>query len=198
MHHSWTRVSFIRGLLTLLTLAPAAGFAHTGVSTPGMPDLVAGMLHPFIGLDHLLAMMAVGLWAARQGNPGTWFLPALFPVVMTIGAGLALSGNSLPMVEPLITASVIVLGVLALAGVRLPLILSGALLSLFALAHGHAHGAEMPAGGDVAAYAAGFVGSTVILQLIGLFLGLYGRRQARRKVGKVGVSEPDSARSEFS
>lgn len=198
MHHARTRVSFIRGLLTLLTLAPAVGFAHTGVSTPGLPDLVTGMLHPFIGLDHLVAMMAVGLWAARQGNSGTWILPALFPVVMTIGAGLALSGNSLPMVEPLITASVIVLGVLALAGVRLPLILSGALLSLFALAHGHAHGAEMPTGGDVAAYAAGFVGSTVILQLIGLFLGLYGRRQARRKVGRVDVSEPDSARGEFS
>lgn len=198
MHHSWTRVSFIRGLLTLLTLAPAAGFAHTGVSTPGMPDLVAGMLHPFIGLDHLLAMMAVGLWAARQGNPGTWFLPALFPVVMTIGAGLALSGTGLPMVEPLITASVIVLGVLALAGVRLPLVPSGTLVSVFALAHGHAHGTEIPAGGDIAAYAAGFIGSTVILHLIGLFLGMHAQRRTRRKVGKVDVSEPDSARGELS
>jgi urease accessory protein len=199
MHESPTRVRFIRNLLSLLTLVPVAGFSHTGITAPGVTDLVAGALHPLTGLDHLLAMMAVGLWAARQGNGSTWFLPALFPVVMTIGAGLALTGTSLPLVEPLITASVIVLGVLALANIRLPLMPSGLLLSLFALAHGHAHGTEMPAGGDIAAYATGFIGSTVILQLTGLFLGLYARRRARCKVGKTVLSGPDSSkRSQFS
>lgn len=182
MHQPRTHVSFIPALLALLMLAPVTGFAHTGVTTPGLPDLVAGMLHPFTGLDHLLAMMAVGLWAARLGRSATWLLPTLFPVVMTIGAGLALGGIGLPMVEGMITISVIVLGVLALAGIRLSLVLSGAVVSIFALAHGHAHGTELPVGGDAAAYAAGFIGSTVVLHLIGLFLGMYGQRRARLRV----------------
>jgi urease accessory protein len=152
-----------------------------------MPDLVTGLLHPFTGFDHLLAMMAVGLWAARLGNSATWLLPGLFPMVMAIGAGLALGGIGLPMVEAMITISVIVLGVLALAGIRLPLVLSGALVSLFALAHGHAHGAELPVGGDAAAYAAGFIGSTVVLHLIGLFLGMFAQRRARLKVNASGA-----------
>ena len=187
MHHSRTHVRFIPGLLTLLLLAPVASFAHTGVSSPGGPDLIAGLLHPFTGLDHLLAMMAVGLCAARLGKSATWLLPTLFPVVMAIGAGLALRGIGLPMVEAMITISVIVLGVLALAGIRLPLVLSGALVSLFALAHGHAHGAELPAGGDAAAFAVGFIGSTVVLHLIGLFFGMYAQRRTRLKLNTSGA-----------
>ena len=187
MHHSRTHVSFIPGLLTLLLLAPVASFAHTGVSSPGVLDLVAGLLHPFPGLDHLLAMIAVGLWAARLGRSAAWLLPTLFPVVMAIGAGLALGGIGLPMVEAMITISVIVLGVLALAGIRLPLVLSGALVSLFALAHGHAHGAELPVGGDAAAFAAGFIGSTVALHLIGLFLGMYAQRRTRLRLNASGA-----------
>lgn len=187
MHHSWTRVSFIPGLATVLLLAPVASFAHTGVSAAGGPDLVTGLLHPFTGLDHLLAMMAVGLWAARLGRSATWLLPTLFPVVMVIGAGLALGGIGLPLVEAMITISVIVLGVLALAGIRLPLVLSGALVSVFALAHGHAHGAELPAGGDAAAYAVGFIGSTVVLHLIGLFLGMYTQRRTEPRLNAAGA-----------
>jgi urease accessory protein len=182
MRDARTNVSFIHRLLPWLALAPVAGFAHTGITTPGVSNLIAGALHPLTGLDHLLAMMAVGLWAARLGKNSIWFLPALFPVVMTIGAAMALTDSGLPMVEGLITASVIVLGALALAGVHLPVVLSGALVSLFALAHGHAHGTEMPAGGDIAAYVAGFIGSTVMLQLVGLFLGIYGRRRARCRI----------------
>jgi urease accessory protein len=162
-------------------LAPAVALAHAG-HDPAAPGIVTGLLHPLTGPDHLLAMLAVGIWAAQLRGRAAWLLPALFPAVMMIGAGVALAGVAMPAVEPVIALSVLVLGVAVMLNVRPPLVVSAALVGWFALAHGHAHGAELPLGGDVAGYATGFAATTVALHLTGLFLGLLGRRLRRDRI----------------
>lgn len=174
MHHLDSDNRKILGLVAIAVLAPTTGFAHTG--THEVSSIAAGLLHPFTGLDHLLAMLAVGLWAAQISGRQAWLLPALFPLAMVADAALALGGIGFPLVEPMIAISVIILGALVLAGASPPLAMSAPLISVFALAHGHAHGSELPAGGDMAGYATGFIGATVILHLTGLFLGLLSQR----------------------
>lgn len=164
----------ILAISILTVLAPAAAVAHPSHDT--VAGFGAGFLHPFTGLDHLLAMLAVGLWASCLPGTAAWRLPALFPAVMVVGAALAFSGFALPAVEPLILASVIVLGAAAAIGMGMPAILSAALVGVFALAHGYAHGSELPAFGNLAAYIVGFVGATVVLHLAGFFLGMLGKR----------------------
>lgn len=153
-----------------LALMPAAALAHPGHG-PEAGAFAHGLLHPLTGLDHLLAMVAVGLWAALAGGRALWALPLAFVAAMLAGFGLGAAGIALPAVEPAILASVVVIGALVALAVRLPLPAAVALVALFGLAHGHAHGTEGPAAG-LAGYAAGFTLATAALHAAGLGLGL--------------------------
>ena len=179
--------SVARLALALVAAAsPGLALAHPGHAEQA--SFLAGALHPLTGIDHLLAMLAVGLWAAQLRQRAALMLPALFPVAMVAGAALAFAGIALPAVEPVIALSVIVLGAAIVAGLQLPLAAGGAMIALFAVAHGYAHGAELPAGANVAGYAAGFIGSTICLHLAGLFLGLADQRRRGGKLLRIGGS----------
>lgn len=161
--------------LALVFLAGPA-MAHVGHHHGEGGSFLSGLGHPLGGLDHVLAMTAVGLWAAMIGGKARWLLPAAFVGVMAAGFVAAYAGMPLPFVEPGIAASVIVLGLLVAAAASLPLVASAALVGLFALFHGHAHGMEM-AGAEALPYAAGFVLATALLHGVGLLMGL--RLEAR-------------------
>ncbi|MFD2192364.1 HupE/UreJ family protein [Pistricoccus aurantiacus] len=159
-----------------LLLLPALAWAHVGPGHPG--GLAQGLLHPLLGIDHLVAMVAVGLWAAQCGGRALWALPLSFMAVMLLGGLIGMAGIAMPFIEPGIVASVLVLGLLIAAAVRLPLVASSALVGLFAVFHGHAHGAEMPATASGLAYAIGFVLATGVLHCCGIGLGLFTKRLA--------------------
>ncbi|TCO72012.1 HupE/UreJ family protein [Rhodovulum euryhalinum] len=133
-------------------------------------SFAAGFSHPMFGADHILAMVAVGLWAVTLGGRALWALPAAFVGAMSLGFGLALAGAPLPMVEPMILASVLVLGVLVALAVRLPLAAGAAVVGALALFHGHAHGAEM-GGAAALAYLGGFALATALLHGAGVLGG---------------------------
>ena len=176
------------GAVVALMLAGVAApaFAHTGHET-GIPFL-AGALHPFSGADHIAAMVSVGLWAAAAGGRRVWAWPAAFVAAMLVGGILGRYGIAMPAVEPMIAGSVVVLGLMVAAGVSLPLFAGGALIALFAIAHGHAHGLEAPAAGWPA-YAAGFAGSTALLHAIGIGAGLgIGHLSSRLPVRAIGLA----------
>ncbi len=164
----------------VLTAAASPAMAHTGVHLFGESGFAAGFSHPMLGLDHLLAMLGVGAWAAQLGGRATWLVPAAFVGMMVAGAALALSGAALPMVEFGIGGSVLVIGVLVAFGTRLPLALAMALAGLFALFHGHAHGTELPGFAHPAAYGAGFVLATALLHAAGFGFARLLRAQATR------------------
>ncbi len=170
---SASRFALLLGLAA--AISPGLALAHAGHGEQA--SLMAGLLHPLTGIDHLLAMLAVGLWAAQLRNRAAWVLPALFPAAMVGGAALAVGGIALPAIEPLIALSVIVLGAAVMARVTVPLAASSALVAVFAVAHGYAHGAELPAGASAAGYAAGFIATTVGLHLAGLAIGLADQRR---------------------
>ncbi|SDS21224.1 HupE/UreJ family protein [Pseudomonas granadensis] len=153
----------ILGALALL-LAPALAFAHPGHGDSG---LIAGISHPIGGLDHLLAMLAVGLWAAQQQGPARWALPCTFVGTMLIGGLLGFEGLELPALESGIAASVLALGLAVALAVRPPLVMAVAATALFALFHGVAHGLELPEMSSPWAYAAGFVVATAALHAAG-------------------------------
>ena len=154
--------------LVLLLAASPAALAHPGAHAGGFAH---GFAHPFGGLDHLLAMVAVGVWAARRAGPARWILPLAFVSFMALGTGLAL-----PVVEPMIAASVLVLGLGAALGRRLPVAAGAALTALFALYHGQAHFAEMPAEASLAGFALGMLSATALLHGAGLLLALQAAR----------------------
>jgi len=131
---------------------------------------VAGLLHPITGLDHVVAMVAVGLWGAVLGPPALWLLPVAFPIVMALGGCLGLLGVPIPGVEIGIALSGMVLGLMVLFEIRAPLVLAAAIVSAFALLHGHAHGAELPAGGNPFLFSLAFVIATGLLHLLGILL----------------------------
>src|SRR3989338_2858962 len=124
-------------------LLPSFAYAHAGIGEAS--DFLHGLAHPAGGLDHVCAMLAVGLWAAQMGGRSVWAVPLTFVSVMALGGALPMLGVSLPFVEPGIVLSVLLPGVLIAASIRLPLWLSSSAVGLFALWHGHAHGAEIPA-----------------------------------------------------
>ncbi|WP_119418569.1 HupE/UreJ family protein [Desertibaculum subflavum] len=158
-------------LATLFVLASAgAAAAHTGHgATEGFAQ---GFAHPLLGLDHLLAMIAVGLWGARIGGRARWLVPAAFVGVMALGGVIGVAGFGLPLVELGIVGSVLVLGLLVAAAPQPPLWAPAAIVALFALFHGHAHGTEMPEAVSGLAYSLGFVLATALLHSLGLMLGL--------------------------
>ncbi|TRX73978.1 HupE/UreJ family protein [Pseudomonas mangiferae] len=152
-------------LLAFATLlGPTLAFAHPGHDSTG---LLAGVAHPLTGLDHLLAMLAVGLWAAQQQGAARWALPATFVGSMLVGGLLGFSGVALPFLETDIAASVLALGLLVALAVRPPLALALGLTALFAVAHGTAHGLELPDLASPWTFAAGFVAATAALHAAG-------------------------------
>ncbi len=153
-------------LAAILAAASGAALAHPGHETAGF---LSGFAHPLGGLDHLLAMLAVGLYAARQPGAARWMLPAGFVLAMLAGAGLGALGVALPAVEAGIAASVLVFGLLIAFAARLPLAASLPLVAAFALFHGHAHHAEMGSA-SLAAYALGFALATMLLHGTGYLI----------------------------
>ena len=170
MHNANTKF-----LVTILLLgASNTAFAHPGHDVSG---LAAGLMHPFSGLDHLLAMVAVGLWAAqgntkKRGGRKIWLLPATFMTMLAVGAGIATQWQSLPLVETGIATSVLALGLLIALSLQLPAMLSVAITALFGLLHGYAHGLELPESAAPAAYALGFLAATATLHLSGIAVGV--------------------------
>lgn len=155
-----------------LTFVPSA-YAH--VQQGQAVSFMTGLEHPWSGLDHILAMVAVGLWGAQLGNPAIWILPITFPLVMSLGAMMGLVGIPLPGIEIGIAASAIVLGIMVLGEVRPKLIVAAILVGCFAVFHGHAHGTELPAGQSGLLYSMGFVIATGCLHGIGIGIGLIHR-----------------------
>jgi urease accessory protein len=165
---------------TAMALLASPAMAHDGMHAAG---LLAGLLHPLSGADHLLAMVAVGLWAAAQNPSARRWLPALFPLAMLLGALAAAGGVALAGMEGLIGLSVVALGMLAVFSVRMPAWAGGLLLAAFALAHGQAHGLEMPADGSALAYFLGFSAATAMLHLAGMLAARHAGQLASRAAG---------------
>ena len=158
------------GLIATLALLPGLAQAHPGHDVSG---LAAGITHPLMGMDHLLAMVAVGLCGAKLGGAARWLLPLLFVAVMLVGGALAMAGVHLPGVELGIVGSVIVLGALLVVVQRGQTAPVALLVAGFSLFHGYAHGAEMPAAAGALSYALGFAVATAALHAAGLFGGLW-------------------------
>lgn len=172
-----------RILPALLLLAPTAALAHTGAGAHGAP-FASGLLHPLLGADHLLAMLAVGFLAATTGGHARWAYPASFVGAMILGGALGFGGAALPVVEPAILASVIVLGAAVALALRPPLPVACGVVALFGMAHGYAHGLEAPALGGLS-YAAGFIVATAALHATGLGLGLAAATRGGPAVARV-------------
>lgn len=157
-----------------------APFAHAHVEGGQAVGFMTGLEHPWSGLDHILAMIAVGLWGAQLGNPAMWVLPITFPMMMSLGAMMGLLGIPVPGIEIGIAVSAILLGIMVLGEVRLNLIAAAILVGFFAIFHGHAHGTELPAGQSGLLYSMGFVIATGCLHGIGIMIGLVHRWPAGR------------------
>ena len=157
-------------LVLLAAFCPSLAHAHTGVSTTH--DFLHGLAHPLTGIDHICAMIAVGLWAAQRGGRALWAVPLTFVTVMAVGGALGMAGLAIPFAEKGIVLSVLMLGVLIAASIRLPLIASTLIVALFAVFHGHAHGVEMSDTASGLVYGAGFVLATACLHLGGIGLGM--------------------------
>jgi urease accessory protein len=168
-----TQRSVALGVFVTAALAATPALAHSvGSSANGF---VTGFLHPSSGLDHLLAMVSVGIWGAELGPPAIWLLPIAFPLVMAVGGALGVIGVPLPAGELLIALSVVVLGAFVASARRVPLWIALATVGVFAIAHGHAHGVELPGTADALAFTIGFVLATGFLHLTGIGIGLLAR-----------------------
>ena len=158
-----------------------AASAHEGSGVAG--GFASGFVHPIHGWDHVVAMVAVGLWGAFLGRPAIWILPIVFPMVMAMGGALGLTGVHVPAVETGIALSAIVLGAMVAFAVRPPIWVAAVIVGSFAVFHGYAHGVELPQAADPLAYSLGFVIATGLLHLSGIAFGLVVRWPA----GKVAV-----------
>jgi len=143
--------------------------AHSGEGLAG--GLMSGFMHPVAGLDHVTAMVAVGILGAFLGRPAIWILPVVFPLVMTFGGVLGLLGIPIPYIEAGIAVSSIVLGLMILFALKPPLWIAAIIVAAFAIFHGHAHGTELPKAANALAYSVGFVVSTGLLHLVGIGIG---------------------------
>jgi urease accessory protein len=162
-------------LVAFLALADTA-LAHEQVGVPG--GLANGFLHPLTGLDHLIAMVAVGIWGAQLGAPAIWVLPITFPLVMALGGVLGVLGIPLPMPEVVIALSALVLGAAVAARLRLPFAAAAVVVGVFAIFHGHAHGTELPSAANPLSFGVGFVVATGLLHLCGIAIGTLSRSPA--------------------
>jgi urease accessory protein len=172
--------SFSVPLFVALALAamPHPAFAH--VEQGQAAGFLTGLQHPWSGLDHVLAMIAVGLWGAQLGNPALWLLPVTFPMMMSLGAVMGLIGMGLPGVEVGIALSSLLLGGMVMGEVRPKLAVAVLLVGFFAVFHGHAHGTELPPGQSGLLYSMGFVIATGCLHGMGIGIGLVHRWPAGR------------------
>jgi urease accessory protein len=183
MRHSVASKFSVAALVACaLTGFSSAAFAHVGDHS-GM-SFAEGLVHPFTGFDHMLAMVAVGLWASQLGRPAIWLLPLTFPVVMAIGAAFGVSGRELPLVEIGMASSVLVLGAAVALALRPTLVVSAALVAFLALLHGYSHGVELPADVSVLTYGTGFVAATLALHTIGIAIGLLANKIPLRYVAR--------------
>jgi urease accessory protein len=168
------RIKLMRQISTLafaaLLLVPTAAFAHTGISAAH--DLTHGVLHPLTGLDHILAMITVGIFAAQLGGRALWLVPVTFVLVMAAAGAAAMSGLTVPFVEVAIALSVVVLGAVVAFNAKAPVAAAMGLVGFFAIFHGYAHGAELPQGAGGLGYGLGFVAATALLHLAGVGIGL--------------------------
>ena len=155
--------------LIVAVLAPGAALAHTGVGDTG--GFVHGFAHPIGGLDHVLAMVLVGVFARQLGGRALWLVPSTFVGIMAVGGLLGVAGIGVPFVEIGIALSIVVLGAVVAFGVRAPVAVAMAVVGLFAIFHGHAHGSEMPESVAGAAYGLGFMLATALLHLAGIAIG---------------------------
>jgi len=154
----------------LLPLLASPLLAHTGKGH--VAGFLSGFQHPWSGLDHVAAMVAVGIWGAQLGSPAIWVLPVAFPMLMAVGGVLGLLGVPLPGIEIGIALSALFLGVMVLGERRPRLAVAVAVVGVFALFHGHAHGTELPAGQSALLYSMGFVIGTGTLHGVGIGMGL--------------------------
>ena len=160
--------NFVRWCITLTALAfSSMAYAHPG----HMNNAMTGLVHPFLGIDHLLAMVAVGVWASQLGGRARWMLPASFVAIMGLSGSIGIAGVALPMVESGIATSVLLLGLLIAFSVKMKPVLGAGLIGLFAVFHGYAHGVEMPGLSTPWQYGIGFMLATAMLHGIGLLLG---------------------------
>jgi urease accessory protein len=161
-----------RSMLIVPCVAVAASLPVLAHDDQGQAiGFVAGLAHPISGLDHVLAMVAVGVWGAQLGMPALWILPVIFPMVMALGGMLALLGVAIPGVEIGIAASALLLGAMVLLEARPPLSVAAAMVGVLAIFHGHAHGTELPAGASGLLYSIGFVVATGCLHGAGIAIG---------------------------
>jgi urease accessory protein len=167
MNHAWLLAAL------LVWCLPATASAHSATGAAG--GFSSGFGHPLTGLDHIVAMLAVGLWGAFLAGRAIWLLPVVFPVVMAFGGALGVLGVPLPAVESGIALSGIVLGLMVTLAAKPPLWVCAVIVGFFAVFHGHAHGTELPASANPMTYAAGFVISTGLLHLCGIAAGLLTR-----------------------
>ena len=164
-----TRFGHVFSVL-LLMLVSSSAMAHIEEGIVG--GFVSGFLHPIYGWDHVVAMVAVGLWGSILGNPAIWLLPVVFPLVMAFGGALGVLGVPVPFIEVGIAGSALVLGLMVALAVRPPLWLAAVLVGVFAIFHGHAHGTELPSASNPLSYAIGFVLATGLLHLAGIAFAL--------------------------
>lgn len=174
-----------------LALVAGPALAHSGTGLAG--GFISGVLHPLSGPDHLLAMVAVGLWGAFLGRPLIYILPMVFPAVMAIGGVLGMANVPLPPVEIGIAISVLVLGGAIAIGLKAPVWAASAMVAVFAIFHGYAHGQELPSAADPIGYSVGFVLATGSLHVVGILLGQMthsriGRRLAQGLGGAIAVA----------
>ena len=162
----------LRLLVAALVLVPTTAFAHPGL--PHTHDFIHGFAHPLGGLDHVLAMIAVGLLAVQLGGRALWFVPAAFVATMAAAGMLGVSGVAIPHVETGIALSVVVLGAVVALRIGMPVGIAMAMVAVFAVFHGYAHGVEMPAGEGASGllYGAGFIAATMLLHGVGIAVGV--------------------------
>lgn len=157
-------------LFILFLIVPSIAQAHSEGGVVG--GFITGFVHPLTGLDHIAAMVAVGIWGAFLGAPAMWLLPVIFPLVMAFGGALGILGIPLPGVEVAIALSGVVLGLMIVFTVRPPLWVAALLVGFFAIFHGYAHGVELPQAANAVTYAVGFVVATGLLHMAGIAVGL--------------------------
>ncbi|MGJ4993883.1 HupE/UreJ family protein [Bradyrhizobium sp. HKCCYLR20261] len=165
-------------LLSALTASPGLAHEQTGVGG----GLASGLLHPLTGLDHLVAMVAVGIWGAQLGGVAVWVLPIVFPMVMAFGAVLGILKIGLPVPELVIALSGLILGLAVAMRIRVPFVAAAAIVAVFAIFHGHAHGVELPSAANPLAYGCGFVVATGLLHACGITIGALARWPAGERV----------------
>jgi urease accessory protein len=178
--------------LVFTALLVSAGVAEAHVGTGGASGFVVGFFHPITGLDHVVAMIAVGLWGAQLGKPAIWMLPITFPLIVAFGGFLGLVGVPMPGVEIGIALSGVLLGAAVLTETRPALFAAAILVGVFAIFHGYAHGVELPHGENALFFSLGFVMATGLLHAVGIFVGLlyqwpWGKIAVRAAGGAVGA-----------